>query len=365
MTSGPPDADRVFGRRGTPPPIGNKKPSPAADNPTEFVVPALNLRRDPTQPRRAVPPSLNWNGDPHDAGAMFSLWVERIAGELGRGPRLLYEQYKQTVKGEIGIDDFADDQRPPLERHFLALLDLAASLLKDKQINSIVVVKRDDGLWQIENGERRWLASMLLVFLLEDTQYINVRVRVESEFNRFRQGAENIARADLNMVARARQFALYLMELVKEQGMARITPYEYCETDHAYYAQVAEVNVPDGQLQRLLNALGVKSKASISQYRTVLALPADQWLIADEQDWTRGQIDAWFTVVNQPIKHEKTTRKKDTPKKSKKTPTEQKWTAFKSQFERDFKRPEKRAVLAEELDALERWIQQIRAQLDP
>lgn len=344
------------------PPEQPDEPQNAAGK-NEFIASALDMRPDLTQPRRAVPPSLAWNGDPSTVGGMFDSWIGLIASQLGRDENTLYEQYKQVVSGHLAMDDVADDHQIHAERRFLALLDLAFSLKVDKQINSVVVVKRADGLLQIENGERRWLASLLLVYLLRDEQYVNVRVRIESEFNRFRQGAENIARADLNMVSRARQYALYMMEILKEQGAARITPYEFCQTDHAYYAQVASFDVPDGKLQTLMNALGVKSKASIAAYKAVLKLPADQWLVADEQDWSKDRIGEWFTIVNQPTKHGKLTRKVNGQKKTKTVSKKSPLTAYKNQFEREFKKPEKHEVLAQELDDLEAWIRAKRAEL--
>src|SRR5690606_34285023 len=100
----------------------------------------------------------------------------------------------------------------PLEGSLLALADLAGNIRRNGLMNPISVVRVGER-YQIETGERGWLAHHLLRLLTGDDNWQYVAARVVERSSVWRQAGENSARADLNAISKARQFALLLMDL--------------------------------------------------------------------------------------------------------------------------------------------------------
>ena len=116
---------------------------------------------------------------------------------------------------------------------------------------------------------------------------------IVDDFDVWRQASENAARADLNAVGRARQFAILMMDLLSEQGH-RFEQYESLirsgQSDRAYYAQVIPHRVPSGKGEMLSNGLGVSHRAAFTRCRTILGLPDQIWDIGDKVDLPEDEL---------------------------------------------------------------------------
>ena len=145
--------------------------------------------------------------------------------------------------------------------------------------------------YQIETGERRWLAHHLLAVAYPDEpQWTQIPARVVNDHNIWRQASENNARSNLNAISRARQFAVLLMDLLStEQGMEFVAYTSY-EVEQDYYAQVksgdGEYGIPRNTSERLLNAMGLKHRKQLQQHRALLRLPNVVWRMGDDLNWT-------------------------------------------------------------------------------
>lgn len=263
----------------------------------------LDIYPDRSQPRRAIPDALRsmWNGQPSGIPALLDAWMRSQIP--GRPADEIYGYFSSIISGK---EMDRGDGTPNL---FDALLDLAAEIHRDGLINPITAAPpspstvRGSG-YQLETGERRWLAYHLLQLLTGEERWARIPVRVVERVDRFRQAAENSQRADLNMVARSRQWALLMMAAWEQQGRA-FTPYEQCSNDRDYYAQAYELYPPDGMGTAIMNACGVTSRAMLSKYRGVLELSDEQWARADDENWSYGKIEGVLTAVNAPVKRAK------------------------------------------------------------
>jgi len=127
----------------------------------------------------------------------------------------------------------------------------------------------------------------------ERERWEKIPALVVDEFNVWRQASENAARADLNAIGRARQFAILMMDLLREQGKS-FKPFDAMvkpgESDRAYYAQVVDERVPSGKSEMLLNGLGMSHRSAFSRCRTLLSLPDEVWTIADSNDVSEDEL---------------------------------------------------------------------------
>ncbi|MGQ9887293.1 MAG: ParB/RepB/Spo0J family partition protein [Aggregatilineales bacterium] len=258
---------------------------------------------DPTQPRRAVPSEVraHWTGAPQTVAALFDAWVNAVQREKDAAFDLqahLLEDY--LPPGADGNDDDniprALRQRQPLETALLDIVALAVSIRKVGLTNPITVA-RDGGVYRLETGERRWLAFHLLHLNFPAEDWSRIPARVVDQVSVWRQASENNARANLNAISKARQFAILLMDLLQEQRGVQFTPFHEVlragRSEREYYAQVADgdqFRIPRGQGEKLLNAMGLKNPVQLRQYRALLKLPDEVWRYADDHNLTEWEI---------------------------------------------------------------------------
>lgn len=273
---------------------------------------------DAEQPRRIVPTAVRQQSDgtPYD---LITTWLSLISDER-------HERFEDAItRGQITSHDRPNDEFPwhvylfngeterawesdsdvqedvheaivdfgPLEASFIKLLNLASSIHRDGLANPITVAKIDRENYVIETGERRWLAYQLLEMFFDDHDYSKIPARLVDEVSIWRQAAENNARDNLNAVGRARQLAILLMDLY---GHDNFTPLNQFEHEQEYYAQVSDGNqfpVPRGKGEQVVNAMGLKNKVQIRQYRDILRLDSDKWDYADDTDMVERQIRDW------------------------------------------------------------------------
>lgn len=251
---------------------------------------AINLiYPDATQPRRALPSIARraWNGDPAQLPTLFANW-------------LAYKpEYKRLLLDILNGEETEHPQVLPPEVAALAeIVELAASIRRAGLTNPITIVQNGDN-YGIETGERRWLAYHLLVYHTGEDQWTRIPARIVDAFSRWRQAAENNTRQDLNAIGKARQLAVLLMELLREQHTFQ--PLHTAEHEQDFYAQVAEGNnfrVPRGKSELLLNAMGLSHSSQLRQYRALLRLDREIWETADDENWTENRCRDFLQVVD-------------------------------------------------------------------
>ncbi len=168
----------------------------------------------------------------------------------------------------------------------MEIVSLAASIKRDGLTNPVTVSPKGQQ-YQLETGERRWLAYHLLLLYTQDDKWKRIPARVMDTADPWRQASENTVRQDLNAIGRARQFAKLLMALHPNREFA---PYEECESDQAYYQQAVDLRPPYGTSELLLNAMGLKHRAAFSRCRKLLNLPPDIWIQADDENWPEDRL---------------------------------------------------------------------------
>jgi hypothetical protein len=258
-------------------------------------VSIFNIFPDVEQPRRAMPSVVrnHWDGKPTSMANVFDVWYH-LAGEE-RGEQVNIVPY--LLAGE-------ETERPekigPIEGSLLEIVMLAANIRANGLTNPITVVHTPEG-YRLETGERRWLAYHILHALhthLDDeaSRWEKIPARSVDSPSVWRQAGENNARANLNAVGKARQLAILIMDLYRQQGM-RFGPYHLLvpagECDRAYYAQVADGSrypVPRGSGEAVMNAMGFKQPSQLREHRALLKLPDEVWRVADDLNWTQGRI---------------------------------------------------------------------------
>lgn len=248
-------------------------------------VSIMDIQPDPAQPRRTLPSVIRqeWSGQPADLGDLFLRWQQRVEDE--RGTPFDLGAY---LDAESDIRDADQPEPGPLERILLDLIALAVSIRREGLTNPITVAPVGQR-YLIETGERRWLAYHLLYIHTGDERYQHIAARTVEKVNIWRQAAENNARANLNAISRARQFAVLLMALLTEKEGKKYKPIDSFKHEQDYYAQVADGNrhgTPRNTSERLLNAMGLKHVKQIGDYRALLRLPQPVWELADDLQWT-------------------------------------------------------------------------------
>jgi hypothetical protein len=261
------------------------------------------------QPRYAIPHTITDIYQEIRADNMaqiFERWIkeihlERTNDNFSLEAHLLGEHTARGDQAEKNEDELTSISTEPtsnIERSFMKIVDLAASIRRDGLSNPISLV-RQNNLYEIETGERRWLAYHLLYLQFGDSDILHngnkrnwsrIPARVVREVDVWRQASENNARDNLNAISKARQLALLLMDL---HGWENFVPYNEFENEQDFYAQVSdgrEWRIPRGQGERLLNAMGLTDASQLRQYRSLLRLPNADWRIGDDENLTEGEL---------------------------------------------------------------------------
>lgn len=241
---------------------------------------------DVRQPRRAIPVQFR-GSDP----SCPNLVAWRLEVERRLDTQL---PIKELITGGIS-DEFSSDD--PVVAAYMDALKLASSIATEGLLNPIHVVRKGERLI-IESGERRWLAYHLLFRNLSPAgDWEKIPAVEKARADVWAQAAENGSRAPLNAISMARQLALLVMDMYAHDRGVHFDDYDFCVRpggcDRAFYAQVRNgttYQIKRGLAERVLSVTGLKSVAQISQYRSLLNIPDDLWVKADEQDWSEGRI---------------------------------------------------------------------------
>ena len=251
----------------------------------------MAIKPDPTQPRRTIPSLVRnmWDGESETVPQMLANWWDLV-------------QQERDAEFPLASYLLAEDDLPrpeasgPLENILVDLLELAASIRREKLTNPITVL-RSGNTYLIETGERRWLAYQLLRWVFpDDEQWTHILAHTVSQFDVWRQATENTMRQNLNAISRARQLSILIMDLYQEMGTSFQSFHELVApggSDRLYYAQVADGNeyrIPRGKGEMLLGATGLKNDVQLRQYRDLLRLPDELWLQADDMNLSEGEI---------------------------------------------------------------------------
>ncbi len=249
----------------------------------------FDIMPDPTQPRRAIPSTVRaqWDGNPHSMGNLFNIWLD-MAQEEKHSALDIAAWLEGVAEDEETSDEnshVSESSPGALEAALLQIVELAASIKRDGLTNPITIVQGDDH-YLLETGERRWLAYHLLYANYRDEKWTKIPARVVEQFNVWRQATENTARADLNAIGKARQFAILMMDLWMREPDAPVQfrPLEAFPSERAFYAQVADLRVPRGKGGLLLVAIGAKNRNAFMRRRMLLSLPEQVWRIADDHN---------------------------------------------------------------------------------
>lgn len=245
----------------------------------------LDIQPDLTQPRRVLPSIIRagWDGQPASLMTLFNDW------------RAWAKQENWLTLIDAVLDGEEVERPDDVPAEFAALLEiasLAASIRRDGLMNPVTLAKLPDNRYQIESGERRWLAYHLLYATTNETQWQQIPARLVGEVNRWRQAAENNTRADLNAIGKARQFAVLLMDLLTAEG-EQFAGFDQFQNEQDFYAQVADgesCRIPRGKGELLLTAMGLKNAQQLRGYRALLRLPSDLWREADDENWTEARV---------------------------------------------------------------------------
>ena len=258
------------------------------------------------QPRYAIPHDLTdiFALHPDNIVDIFERWIIEVQLERGQNDYdivnfLLGSLTDRGERAESSEGEAASSQAASSkELALMKLIDLAASILRDGLSNPISLVQRD-GRYELETGERRWLAYHILYWKFGDgdkrqngkvVNWSRIPARIVSQVDVWRQASENNARDNLNAISRARQLSLLLMDL---HGWHNFSKLEGCDSEQAFYAQVADGaawRIPRGQGERLLNAMGLSDASQLRQYRALLRLPAELWRKGDDEDLSEGEL---------------------------------------------------------------------------
>ena len=282
----------------------------AAD--TEFqAIAAISIQEihpNVMQPRQSVPHDLTdlYPLTPDNVVDIFERWIIEVQLEKSQNDFDVtnYLLGKTTERGDQAEKDESDGgsgiglAASTKEDALMKLVDLAASIRRDGLSNPVSLMNHGDH-YEIETGERRWLAYHMLYWKFGDgdirpdgsrVNWSRIPARIVSHVDVWRQASENNARDNLNAISRARQLAVLLMNL---HGSQNFTAYNECENEQAFYAQVADGGrwrIPRGQGERLLNAMGMTEASQLRQYRALLRLPDELWRKGDDESLSEGEL---------------------------------------------------------------------------
>ncbi len=251
----------------------------------------LDIHPDPTQPRRQIPSAVRRDWFDDNVQTLIEIWVSHYAAEKGVSFEEASGFLGQLVSGvemhpaEVynGEVEMPKPKRSAVETGLMEVIQLATDIRQRGLINPITITKAESG-WQIETGERRWLAYWLLHLTFGGEDWTRIPAREVEAPSVWRQASENTARQQLNAISKARQLALLIMALYEEQG-AEFLPYERFPHDRRFYAQVADGNryrIPHGEGQRVLDAMNLTDPGYLRKFRMLLSLPDEIWTAADD-----------------------------------------------------------------------------------
>jgi hypothetical protein len=262
-------------------------------------VSIFKIEPDLAQPRRAVPSTVraNWDGTADDVPSLLNAWVEAIEAE--RGTLLDLTEYLDREYAEG--DEEPLETTGPVEQAFARIALLAVSIRRDGLTNPITIAKQGRD-FRLETGERRWLSYHLLYAWFngeegrpdERETWEAIPARKVDAIDVWRQASENNARADLNAIGKARQYAVLMMAL---HPTASFKPINLFQSDREFYAQAAELSTPYGKRDDLLNALGVTSPSVLTRLRHLLQLPDEIWYGADDHNLPEDFLDKLYQVA--------------------------------------------------------------------
>ncbi len=271
------------------------------------AVSIQDIQPNSIQPRNSIPHDITdiFALQPQNIVDIFERWIVEVQLEKGqkdfdivnfllggatdRGERAEKQDGENAAAGQLAA---------PKELALMKLIDLAASIRRDGLSNPISLVQQDRH-YEIETGERRWLAYHVLYWKFGDgdkrpdgtvVNWSRIPARIVTQVDVWRQASENNARDNLNAISRARQLALLLMDL---HGWGNFSKLEACDSEQGFYAQVADGaawRIPRGQGERLLNAMGMSDASQLRQYRALLRLPAELWRKGDAEDLSEGEL---------------------------------------------------------------------------
>ena len=250
-----------------------------------------DVQPDPQQPRRSLPRALRqqWDSQVATLPDLLMHWRETVAADLNLHAALALsdEERAETIA----------------EPAFRELLALAASIRRDGLQHPITVARAAATPAQraaraeapgflLESGERRWLAfHFLSLYDPAGERWARIPANIQPERDVWRQASENSARDDLNAIARARQYALLLMDLWREREKdAPFQPIHAFPHEQEFYAQALALRIPYGAGARLLNAMGRQHRNAFLRCRQLLALPRALWERGDEENWREDQL---------------------------------------------------------------------------
>jgi hypothetical protein len=283
--------------------VGHKDPFSQMTSREKITYkPIDSIHPNRMQPRRTFPTTIRqyFSTSSHDAMAyFFDHWLAEVNLERKSDfPLKAYLEGAETQRIESveKVDEEIEQigsalKMGTLETAFMQVVELAASIMRHGLTNPISIA-RVGGDYEIETGERRWLAYHLLNWQYPDGGWDKIPSRqVDDGISIWRQANENNIRADLNAISMARQFALLLMDILRDEK--QFQPFDAFDHEQDFYAQVADgVNhrVPRNQGEKLLNAMNLENPVQLRQYRSLLRLPREIWEWADDLNWTEGFI---------------------------------------------------------------------------
>jgi ParB-like chromosome segregation protein Spo0J len=272
------------------------------------MIPIENIQPDPAQPRRVAPSVIRGMGIAN-MGELFQRW--HLAANKENSQRRLPELDWDVL---INMDDDMEEEHiaakdyGPIAASLIKVALLARSIKKDGLINPITVVRIDGRDYAIETGERRWWAYNLLA--LFDQEFKKIPAREVEKRDLWRQAMENMGREDLNAIGRARQFALLIMDLYRQEGV-EFKSYEETVTegcDRAFYAQVADggkFRIPKGKADLVCGAMGINSPDTLRDFRAILRLDDSIWNEADDENQSWAWILDTQRILNERKRAEK------------------------------------------------------------
>lgn len=307
----------------------------AADSEFQAIeaVSIHDIHPNTMQPRYSIPHDIadTYALKPDNILDIFERWIIEVQLEKSDNSFDILNHLtgEQTERGdhaereEVDASSQAGLLHSSKEHALMKLVDLAASIRRDGLSNPISLVRHPDH-YEIETGERRWLAYHILFWKFGDrdvrpdgapVNWSRVPARIVNRVDVWRQASENNARDNLNAISRARQLALLLMDL---HGWQNFTALANCADEQTFYAQVADGTrwrIPRGQGERLLNAMGLSDAGQLRQYRALLRLPSALWRQGDDENLSEGELrkmKAAVATVTRVTRKTGARRKKDT-----------------------------------------------------
>ncbi len=253
-------------------------------------LPIKDIYPDPSQPRKIGPAKLRQQWE-------LSLNITRFIEEWMGMTALGISELRNIVENYTPEDEEKDWQTGNAIADGLISLAQLAGNIRLLGLTYPITVSEKGNRYMVETGERRLWAFWLLKGLYGGSDYDLIPARIVQP-SVWRQASENFNRENLNGVGMARQFALLLMDILSqsEDGPEFMTIEQMMQiggTEQDFYAQVADgqqFKIPKGQGHKILNAMGLKHPDQLRRIRTILRLPPDIWMQADDENWAEGKI---------------------------------------------------------------------------